>query len=72
MQQKLELYDLVEMKKPHPCNARTKIFQIVRLGADVKIQCQGCGRIILLTRIQFNERFKQFISHQEEILFNKD
>jgi hypothetical protein len=66
--EKLELYDLVELKKPHPCNARTKIFQIIRLGADVKIQCQGCGRVILLERHEFNKRVNRFISHQDGIL----
>ena len=32
-----DLYDEVEMKKPHPCVGRSKRFQIVRLGADIKV-----------------------------------
>ena len=35
--------DIVEMKKPHPCEKRCKQFKIVRVGADVKIQCLACG-----------------------------
>jgi hypothetical protein len=54
---RVELYDLVEMKKPHPCTARSKVFQVVRLGADLKIQCQGCGNVILMERDTFNHHF---------------
>lgn len=57
------------MKKPHPCVHRSKVFQIVRVGADVKIQCQGCGNIIMLDRASFNQRFKKLISHEEKQLF---
>lgn len=68
---RVELYDLVEMKKPHPCHARSKVFQVVRLGVDLKIQCQGCGNVILMDRDTFNRRVKKFLSHQESITFKK-
>lgn len=68
---KIQMYDLVEMKKPHPCTARSKQFQIVRVGADIKIQCQGCGNIIMMTREDFNKRFKKAISSHETQLFIK-
>ena len=32
-----KLNDIVEMKKPHPCSSKSKLFEIVRLGADIKI-----------------------------------
>ncbi len=67
-----DLYDLVELKKEHPCSKRTKLFQIIRLGADLKIQCQGCGNVILISRDTFNMRFKKVISHHSEILFKKE
>ena len=36
MNQTFNLYDVVEMKKEHPCVNRTRLFQIVRMGADIK------------------------------------
>lgn len=59
------LWDEVVMKKPHPCAQRSKNFQILRLGADVKMVCLGCGRIILISRDQFNARFLKVIAHHE-------
>jgi hypothetical protein len=63
-----QLFDIVEMKKEHPCVNRTKLFQIVRVGADIKIMCLGCGNIIMMTRYDFNKRIRKVISKQSEIL----
>lgn len=56
-----QLGDIVEMKKPHPCTSRSKLFEIVRVGADLKIKCLGCGNIIIISRDNFNKRFKKVI-----------
>ena len=56
-----ELNSIVEMKKPHPCSSRSKMFEVVRLGADIKIKCVGCGNIIMLDRNSFNEKVKKVI-----------
>ncbi len=49
----------VIMKKQHPCG--TNEWEIVRLGADIKIKCLHCGRTILLPRIEFNKKLKKII-----------
>ena len=49
------------MKKPHPCSNRTKQFEIVRVGADIKIKCLGCGAVIMLSRHVFNQKIKKVI-----------
>ena len=49
----------VIMKKQHPCG--TNLWEIVRLGADIKIKCLGCGNIIMMPRNDFNERVKKII-----------
>jgi hypothetical protein len=59
----IALYDEVEMKKPHPCSSHSKRFQIVRVGADVKIKCLGCGNVIMLDRDAFNGKIKKVIAH---------
>lgn len=56
-----KLGDIVEMKKPHPCASRCNQFEIVRVGADLKIKCLGCGNILIITRDNFNKRFKRVI-----------
>lgn len=63
MVEKLEygLNDIVEMKKEHPCSSRSKQFQIIRLGADIKIKCMGCGNIIMLPRYTFEKNLKKII-----------
>jgi hypothetical protein len=58
------LNDIVEMKKPHPCASKSKLFQIIRLGADIKIKCQGCGNIIMLPRNDFNAKVKKVIKEE--------
>ena len=49
----------VIMKKQHPCG--TNEWEIIRLGADIKIKCLHCGRTILLPRIEFNKKIKKII-----------
>lgn len=51
------LNDKVTMKKPHPCGGAQ--WQIVRLGADVKLQCVTCGRYVNLTRDELTRRAKK-------------
>ncbi|NCA96900.1 MAG: DUF951 domain-containing protein [Bacteroidia bacterium] len=60
-----QLFDIVEMKKEHPCINRTKRFQIVRVGADIKIMCLGCGNVIMMTRYDFNKRIRKVLGHEE-------
>lgn len=48
------LGDIVRMKKKHPCGSFN--WQIVRMGADIKIKCQGCGRLVMLSRSQFERQ----------------
>lgn len=60
-----KLYDEVEMKRPHPCSSRSKRFQIVRVGADIKIMCMGCGNVMMIDRDKFNGKIKKVIVSHE-------
>lgn len=60
----IQLGDVVKMRKQHPCGS--DLFVIVRTGADVKIKCQGCGRVIMLDRPDFEKRVKKTISRAQE------
>jgi hypothetical protein len=59
MPKELYIGDVVEMKKVHPCG--TSKWEIIRLGADIKIKCLGCGRIIMLPRLKFEKGIKSII-----------
>ena len=48
---------IVIMKKQHPCG--TNEWEITRIGADIKIKCTGCGRSIMMPRIEFNKKLKK-------------
>jgi hypothetical protein len=64
MNVELSLGQVVEMKKTHPCGATQ--WQIIRIGADVKIQCLGCSRIVMLDRQKFLKNVKKFINSGEK------
>ena len=59
-----ELGTKVIMKKQHPCG--TNLWEIVRLGADIKIKCVNCGRIIMLQRIEYNKKLKRIVKEENE------
>ncbi len=47
------LGDRVKMKKKHPCGSY--IWEITRMGADIKIKCCGCARVVMLPRSKFEK-----------------
>ena len=54
-----KLGSIVTMKKSHPCGSNE--WEIIRLGADIKIKCLNCGRNIMLPRIEFNKKLKKIV-----------
>ncbi len=54
-----DLGDIVEMKKPHAC--QNNRFEIIRMGADIKIKCLKCQHIVMLTRRDFNRKLKKVL-----------
>lgn len=60
----LSLGDVVQMRKAHPCGSDR--WEIIRTGADIKIKCLGCGRIVMLDRPEFEKRVKKIVDHKTE------
>lgn len=54
------LDDIVEMKKEHPCK-KSKQWKIIRMGADIRIKCLGCGASVLLPRTKFEKSLKKIV-----------
>ena len=61
---KYNLGDIVVMKKNHPCGNNK--FEIVRVGADIKIRCVNCSRVIMLSINDFNKGIRKVIGNYEE------
>jgi hypothetical protein len=59
MPQDVQVDDLVRLRKPHPCGSYE--WRVVRIGADIGLKCQLCGRRVLLDRRTFNKRVKTVI-----------
>jgi len=62
--------DVVRLKKPHPCGGY--IWTVVRLGADIGITCQACGRRVLLPRRELERRLKQIVVHASDSVLTSD
>jgi hypothetical protein len=58
----LQLKDLLRLRKPHPCGSYE--WTVVRLGADIGLECKGCGRRVLLTRRELARRIKAVITEE--------
>ena len=56
--------DVIRTRKPHPCGGDE--WTVVRTGADIKIRCSGCGRIVMLDRDSFLRRRKAVVSRGTE------
>jgi hypothetical protein len=51
--------DVARLRKPHPCGSYE--WRVVRIGADIGIQCLKCGRRVLLERRTFEKRLKTLV-----------
>jgi len=57
-----ELNDIVETKKTHPCGSNK--WEIIRMGADIKIRCTGCDRIVMIPRSKFEKSVKKILKNE--------
>ena len=57
----LSVGDKVETKKPHPCEKKSVIFTVLRIGADIKLSCDNCGRELMMPRIKAEKMIKNVL-----------
>ena len=50
--EEIRLGDVIQTRKAHPCGSDR--WQVIRIGADIKIKCLGCGRVVMMERPQEN------------------
>jgi hypothetical protein len=63
-----ELYlgDLVRLRRRHPCGGDTWL--VDRLGADIGLRCETCGRHVLLERPALERRIVEFLRRGDPVL----
>ena len=55
----LKVGDKITTKKNHPCGSN--VWTVIRTGADYKIKCENCGRIVMLSYTELEKRIKNVI-----------
>lgn len=58
--EEIRLGDVVQMRKTHPCGSDQ--WSVIRIGADIKMKCLGCARIVMMDRADFVKRRKKVLS----------
>ncbi|MBE6032224.1 MAG: DUF951 domain-containing protein [Firmicutes bacterium] len=54
---KLNVGDILELKKKHPCGGAS--FEVLRAGMDVRLRCLTCDAQILLDRPNLEKRVRK-------------
>ena len=49
--------DILKLKKQHPCGS--KEWEVLRVGADFRIKCKGCGHQIMIGRRLLEKNIKE-------------
>lgn len=55
----IQVGDILTMKKQHPCGE--KRWEVLRIGADFKLRCTGCGREVMLPRAKIEKNIKKVV-----------
>ena len=63
-QLKLEIGDIITMKKTHACGGNT--WEITRLGVDIGLKCIKCNHVILMDRLELYKKMKKKESKTDE------
>ena len=63
MDKTFNLNDEVIMRKNHACG--NNLWKITRVGVDIKIKCQFCGREIMMDRLEFQKKLKKVLKDEK-------
>ena len=53
---------LLVLKKGHPCGEN--LWEVVKLGADIRLKCTKCGRLVIIPRLDLNKKIKKIIEKE--------
>ncbi|MDE6318666.1 MAG: DUF951 domain-containing protein [Lachnospiraceae bacterium] len=52
----IQVGDILKMKKQHPCGSVE--WEVLRIGADFRLKCAGCGHQIMIPRVKAEKNVK--------------
>ena len=55
---------MLTMKKPHPCGSRD--WEVLRVGADFRLRCRGCGHEVMGPRSKFERNVRAVMRAEKE------
>ncbi len=61
----IQLHDILEMKKPHPCGE--KRWQVLRIGMDLRLKCLGCGHEVMSPRFKVIKNIRSVYRDGEKV-----
>lgn len=56
----IKVGNILQMKKPHPCGS--DMMKVLRVGADFKLRCEGCGHEFMTPRSKCEKKIKKIIT----------
>ena len=59
----IHLQDILVMKKPHPCGE--KQWRVLRVGADFRLRCLGCGHELMVPRSKAEKSIRKILTEGE-------
>ena len=58
----IQVGDIIKTKKQHPCGCSE--WDVLRIGADFKIRCRGCGHELMLPRSKVEKSIKSVLTEK--------
>lgn len=55
----IQVGDILKMKKQHPCGSSE--WEVLRIGADFRLKCAGCGHQIMIPRVKAEKNVKNVV-----------
>jgi hypothetical protein len=59
----IQIGDVLKLKKQHPCGSNK--WEVLRIGMDFRLKCEGCGHQIMIPRKQVEKNVRQLIKKGE-------
>ncbi|MCX4322201.1 MAG: DUF951 domain-containing protein [Lachnospiraceae bacterium] len=55
----IQVGDILKMKKQHPCGSSE--WEVLRIGADFRLKCAGCGHQIMIPRVKAEKNVRNVL-----------
>lgn len=64
MPMNIQIGDILELKKTHPCGS--KEWKVLRVGMDFKLKCLGCGHEVMIPRVKAEKSIRKVKREETE------